>query len=81
MRDPWSETHDPVHEALDPRASPLKRDPRLDLDRVARDPRICPDPACALTRPRLSPHKRDPYCGDPIHKRDPRAHGLTRVTI
>jgi hypothetical protein len=79
-RDPWSEASDPVREALDLRAYPLKRDSRLDPNLVARDSRICPDLAHTLTRPCVSPYKRDPYCGDPIHKRDLRARGLTRVT-
>jgi hypothetical protein len=57
-RDSWSEAHDPVHKALDLCASFLKRNMRLDLDHVARDPRICPDPARALTHPRVSPYKR-----------------------
>ncbi len=80
MRDPWREASDPVREALDPRAYPLKPDPRLNLDREARDSRICPDLAHTLTRLCVSPHKCDSYCGDPIHKRDRRARGLTRVT-
>uniref|UniRef100_A0A2N9IS84 Retrovirus-related Pol polyprotein from transposon TNT 1-94-like beta-barrel domain-containing protein n=1 Tax=Fagus sylvatica TaxID=28930 RepID=A0A2N9IS84_FAGSY len=50
MRDPWREASDPVREALDPRAYPLKPDPRLNLDREARDSRICPDLAHTLTR-------------------------------
>uniref|UniRef100_A0A2N9F8J8 Uncharacterized protein n=1 Tax=Fagus sylvatica TaxID=28930 RepID=A0A2N9F8J8_FAGSY len=73
MGDPWSEACDLVLEALDLPAYPLKRDSRLDSDHVAHDQRICPNPACTLTRPHVSPHKRDPY----LWRSDPQARPVS----